>query len=177
MGTLSVWASMRMSIFSGPMIFTMDASEGMVCGPSCVEPLWKKPASCRLTTVPSLFGATEMMRSSICSASASSSFFCNSSILGRASERALRRIGQLAQVLEALDVLDELHLGNRRGFAAGERHLGAGSVEDAHLLEGQLDGHGQLAGFAFVNLRGGIKNHEKCKHGVERQIPNELDEL
>src|SRR5271156_6334224 len=182
MGTLSVWPSMRISIFSGPMIFTVAAGAGMVCGPSWVEPLWKKPASRRLTTMPSLLDATEMMRLSICRASASSSFFCNSSILGRSTEPAAgpcTGLGSWPMFCMALDVFDDLHVGNRSGIGAGERYLGAGRIEDAHLLKGHLDGHGQLPGLAFFDLRGGIidVHIHHVGHGVEREIPHVLANL
>ncbi len=71
---------------------------------------------------------------------------------------------QRTRVLQALHDRDDLYVGKRHAFGAGERDHGIGSAEHAHLLKRGLDPDGQSPGFAFIYLRRGIEHHEKRKH-------------
>jgi hypothetical protein len=61
----------------------------------------------------------------------------------------------------ALDVFDGLNIGKWNGFSFAERDVGVGSVEDAEFLKGDLDGEGETADTALVDLRRGVENDEK----------------
>ena len=70
----------------------------------------------------------------------------------RVGECALTRLNDATQILGAHDVLNGLRILKGHGFRSGQWHFGVGGFEHAHLLEGDLDGQGELAHFSFVYL-------------------------
>jgi hypothetical protein len=61
------------------------------------------------------------------------------------------------------NVLNGLYLGERRDFAATERHPGVGGLKYTELLKSHLDGERELADAALAHLGRSVENNKESE--------------
>lgn len=76
-------------------------------------------------------------------------------------EDAFHGLDKMLEIGGVLGIFNNLDLGKRDCFRIAERDLGIGSIEDAEILESNLDGKSEAANFTLIHLGRSIKDNEE----------------